>query len=167
MKARVVVADLTTGNSSVCCELAVAHFKGVATLLLIQDGYTVPYDLRDMHLIRYNYSDSRTLKRSLPELVAQFRQCRRPSFNRDNPVLNALKVIEHKANPAPQQIGPVGSRRLVPLTPPPGIQALPTMPGSSLNKPSVFSVSALLPLGEEIHRPINLFDLARGYRSQK
>src|SRR6266446_3837173 len=43
LKARVVIADITGGNGSVCYELGYAHRESKPTILLIKQGCTPPY----------------------------------------------------------------------------------------------------------------------------
>jgi hypothetical protein len=110
--ARVLIADLTTGNGSVCYELCAAHLKGIPTVLLIQENHTPPYDLRDMHMIRYSFGDRRALKSALPLLKQQLAVCPPGPFARDNPILNAQKLIDARTRP----IQPAQPTR-IPLSP--------------------------------------------------
>src|SRR5260370_27848749 len=72
LNAKVIVADLTGGNGSVMYELAFAHTKGIATVLLIQQGHKLPFDVQAMNMIFYNYDGGRrTLASSVRELSEQ------------------------------------------------------------------------------------------------
>jgi hypothetical protein len=42
---------------------------GKPTIVLIKGGSILPYDIRDMRAISYDYSNRGTLRNSIPELV--------------------------------------------------------------------------------------------------
>lgn len=97
LNAKVIVADLTSGNFSVGYELALAHLRRKCTATIIQAGHKIPYDVRDIRTIQYDYSEKRELRKAVPQLVAQLKAHRmRPLIHNDNPIVNALRVIEQR-----------------------------------------------------------------------
>jgi hypothetical protein len=84
----VVVADVTGENTNVGYELAFAHLMARPTILLVQGGGKIPYDIEDMNTIRYELTDS-GIREATEGLVAHFRKCAQSNWlSVDNPVFH-------------------------------------------------------------------------------
>ena len=55
---QVVVADMTGDNTCVGYELAFAHSLARCTVLMVREGYKIPFDLKDMNHIKFDPDDA-------------------------------------------------------------------------------------------------------------
>lgn len=115
-KACVIVADMTTGNGSVLYELGAAHSLKKPTVLLIQEGYTIPYDLRDVRHVSYSYTNCVAPGKSMNKLFEQLKHYQKTWWctPADNPIVNALRVVNDKNRTELPALRPP-----VAITPPP------------------------------------------------
>ncbi len=60
--ARFVIADLTNNNPNVFYELAIAHTLGKPAILLAQNGYEIPFDIKMRRVLYYEDSENGLLK---------------------------------------------------------------------------------------------------------
>lgn len=73
-RARVVIADLTGRNPNVFYELGIAHTLGKPVVMLTQSMDFVPFDLRQLRCIVYDYKPKiiERLNEQLSELSEQY-----------------------------------------------------------------------------------------------
>ena len=111
----VLVADLTGNNFSVGYEFAFAHMCNKPTIPLLKSGSSMPYDVQAMRMIEYDYTSRATLRNSILPLAEQLKRCKIPHQG-DNPLQNALRVVEPPAPTAPPPAPP--PTRVVTAPPP-------------------------------------------------
>ena len=76
-RARIVVADCTTRNPNVFYEIGLAHTIGKPVVLLTQDDKDVPFDLRHVRFIKYDFTPrgtaklEETLGRTIESIIAE------------------------------------------------------------------------------------------------
>jgi len=56
-RSSLIVADLTDANPNVFYELGYAHALGKNTILIVQEGHSVPFDTRHIQYLKYNIND--------------------------------------------------------------------------------------------------------------
>jgi hypothetical protein len=71
-KARLVIADCTGRNPNVFYEIGVAHTMGIPVILLTQRMEDVPFDLRHIRFIKYEFTP-RGMQKFEKELSATLR----------------------------------------------------------------------------------------------
>lgn len=64
-----IVADLTDHNPNVFYELAVAHGYNKPVIHLIENGQTVPFDVVDQRVIKYDLSDPESVDVAIKSLI--------------------------------------------------------------------------------------------------
>jgi hypothetical protein len=95
LSAHVVIADVTDGNFSVGYELGFTHSRAKNTILLHRNTYAIPYDVRGVNCVPYDYTNRRSLRGAVDPLAEQLRRLRGVSNGASNPILNALRSIPH------------------------------------------------------------------------
>jgi hypothetical protein len=106
---RVLVADVTGNNFSVGYELGFAHTNGKPTVAIVKSGSAIPYDVRALRAVEYDYTNRASLRRAIPQLVEQLRRLRMgPPTLMDNPIKNALRIVVEPPPPSrPVETPPV------------------------------------------------------------
>ena len=138
-----LIADLTGNNFSVGYEFAFAHMVNKPTIPLLKSGSSMPYDVQTMRAVTYDYTSRATLRSSIQPLSEQLKRFKMP-HSTDNPLRNALKVVEHETAVPP--LKPV-----IPPMPPPRVEPVPPPP--SMAFPNLFK--ALEPPGKATLNPFN------------
>lgn len=57
LKSRLCIVVLTGDNPNVYYELAVAQCAGKPVVLLLEEGLTIPFDIKDLRIVEYNLKD--------------------------------------------------------------------------------------------------------------
>ncbi len=83
----IVIAVLTDFNSNVWYELGIRHTLKTGTIMLLQDGQKVPFDIRDFGIIFYK--DSIALEQSIKSSIKKYLDKLDDSVC-DSPVISAL-----------------------------------------------------------------------------
>lgn len=112
--AQVIVADMTGDNTCVGYELAFAHSLARCTVLVIKDGYRIPFDLRDMNHIKFDHEDPGAMRTARNELVAQLRKCSEMGWvSANNPIFHAAYAPPEAArlDPPVNSLAALGSAK--------------------------------------------------------
>lgn len=92
-EADLVVADLSHRNPNAFYELALRHALGTPIIHMIRDADTIPFDVTSYRTIKFNL-DLRGGEKAKAELANQVRSTKEDGFEPQNPILDALGVIE-------------------------------------------------------------------------
>ena len=80
--ARLVIADLTNTNANVFYEVGMAHGRDKQVILLVQDESEVPFDLKGIRYLQYDFQDLTSLKQGLIKYVGNCISTIPPDWNR-------------------------------------------------------------------------------------
>jgi nucleoside 2-deoxyribosyltransferase len=74
MSARAVIADCTGRNPNVFYEIGLAHAVGKPVILITQNNDDVPFDIRHLRYIQYDYTPRgmRIFEKRLTDTLSQF-----------------------------------------------------------------------------------------------
>ena len=85
VKADLVVADLTSTNPNVMYELAIRHAVRKPTILMMQAGERLPFDINTERTIFFDISDIENIEAARNELAEQARAIERNRFEVETP----------------------------------------------------------------------------------
>lgn len=70
-KARIIVAELSTKNANVFYKVGIAHTVGKEVILIVQNTEDVPFDLKHLRCVVYDYSPrgAKMLEKSLKNTI--------------------------------------------------------------------------------------------------
>jgi len=92
--ATLIVADLTGHNPNVFYEMAVAHGLRRPTVHIQQVGEAIPFDVKDMRVLRYNMTDLDDLERAREQLALYAQHAIEHVDSLENPLSIAGKFLE-------------------------------------------------------------------------
>lgn len=82
-ESRILIADLTDRNPNVFYELGLAHACDRPVILLTQNEDHVPFDLREIRYIKYDYANLEALSGVLTEYIRNYISTIPPRWNRN------------------------------------------------------------------------------------
>lgn len=90
--ADMVIADLTDHNPNVFYELAIRHIINKPSVLLIEVGTPLPFDIASVRAIQYDTSDLDTALKARESLQQQVKSIEEGRIQMDNPISVAIDV---------------------------------------------------------------------------
>jgi len=104
-----VVADLTAHNPNVFYELAIRHAARKPVVQMIEKGWSIPFDVGQMRVIRIDHRDLRSAAAAKAELIQQIERAEKDQEKADNPVsaAMALRLLKTSDVPMDRQLGAV------------------------------------------------------------
>jgi hypothetical protein len=82
MESDIVLAVLTDGNPNVCYELGVRHTLKNGTIMILEHGEKIPFDLGEYGIIRYDDTDRNSFQNDLEKFIIKSEK----EHEIDNPV---------------------------------------------------------------------------------
>lgn len=101
-EADLVIADLTGPNANAFYELAICHSAPKPVVHMIEEGQTIPFDVRDHRAIFYSLRNPEKVGLAMTELVAQIKETEKADFKVSNPISQALAIKKMEASPDEQ-----------------------------------------------------------------
>ena len=86
MDADLVVADLTDRNPNAFYELAVRHMVQKPIIHMVQEGETIPFDVKDYRTIQYSIRHPTDLKKARTDLARQVEATEKAGYEVSNPI---------------------------------------------------------------------------------
>ncbi|MBF0355538.1 MAG: hypothetical protein HQL43_09910 [Alphaproteobacteria bacterium] len=98
-EAELVIADLTGHNANAFYELAIRHSVQKPVIHMIEEGASIPFDIKDHRTIFYSPSNPRKMLVPMEKLVEQIEAISKPDFAVSNPISQALAIKKMEASP--------------------------------------------------------------------
>ncbi|WP_328434957.1 hypothetical protein [Streptomyces sp. NBC_00425] len=107
LRAKAAVADLTGLNPNVFYELAVRHTAKLPVVLIADKECDVPFDIAQMRIISFDYTDLRSADSCRAQIVTHLRQAL-TSGNAESPISTTLDVLSMQVgNPVERTVAEI------------------------------------------------------------
>ncbi|MGW0908436.1 hypothetical protein [Streptomyces sp. NPDC002853] len=107
LRAKAAVADLTGLNPNVFYELAVRHTAKLPVVLIADKECDIPFDIAQMRIISFDYTDLRSADNCRAQIVTHLRQAL-TSGNTESPISTTLDVLSMQVgNPVERSVAEI------------------------------------------------------------